>query len=89
MVRWKDGKERIGWVLPPDCGEHSGQLTDPILSDRGVEADHKVVLVQHVQHNLVNFNYIQQNMLDFLFLASGKRVTLSKLHWPFGYPLCR
>ena len=60
MERWKrpndkrpNGERIREKVSPSDSGEHRGEFTDSILSDGGVEADHKVVLVQHVQHNLV------------------------------------
>ena len=80
-------KIRKDSVLPSDCGEHRGQFTDPILSDRGVEADDKVVLVQHVQHNLVS--RIQQKSSGFIvvlyhLLASEDTNAMLMLP-PFGY----
>ena len=52
MERWKrpndkrpNGERIREKVSPSDSGEHRGEFTDSILSDGGVEADHKVVLV--------------------------------------------
>ena len=60
----EDGKWK-GLVSPSDCGEHRSEFTHSILSNGGVEADNKVVLVQHVQHNLV-VNHSQQNFQELL-----------------------
>ena len=62
---WLEG-QRDKMLPPPNCGQHCSQFPNPVFSNRGVEADDKVVFVQHVDHNLVG-NKFNQLLLYWWF----------------------